>query len=293
MFHKRLVLVGVMMVITLVVLSTGTVQAMDLLYRSPDSSQFARSSTWLPAEWMWDFDGDGRTEICWFDNHDRFVVGRLNGQILWSYQPTKEDVGCPTCTSVKLTDFACFSDLSQENGRETVFTWFGTGGPGGYGLIVVSPPTNTVVHGFPIGDGKLWELLDVNGDNNWELVMRYPAAAIPYFEIWGNSRLVGVNPMAPLPDNNTAPTAIAYPNPATRRANITFTATTTGQAKLEILDVQGRLLHKRVYTVHQVGQQDVLWDGTDLSGKPVPAGVYYCKADINGNMTRCTVVLRN
>jgi hypothetical protein len=59
-----------------------------------------------------------------------------------------------------------------------------------------------------------------------------------------------------------------------------------GSVKLGIYDMAGRLV--REFRMH-----DITWDGKGLDGKPVSAGVYFCRL-VAGNkvMTRKVVLAR-
>jgi hypothetical protein len=73
------------------------------------------------------------------------------------------------------------------------------------------------------------------------------------------------------------------PNPATRATRIAFLLPEGGAAgaSLRVLDAAGRLV--RVFERgFSPGLNEVLWDGADLRGRPVPAGVYFYRLEVGG-----------
>jgi hypothetical protein len=65
-----------------------------------------------------------------------------------------------------------------------------------------------------------------------------------------------------------------YPNPSSGEVRIGFTSTSPGEARVEVLDAQGRV----VRTVHQgpipERSPELVWDGRDAQGSQVPGGGY-------------------
>ena len=65
-----------------------------------------------------------------------------------------------------------------------------------------------------------------------------------------------------------------YPNPFNPRTNISFVLPADGSARLQVYDMQGRL----VKTLHDgalsAGYHTVMWDGTDDTGQRVASGVF-------------------
>jgi len=73
---------------------------------------------------------------------------------------------------------------------------------------------------------------------------------------------------------------LIYPNPASRRATITFTALEAGLAEMNVLNVLGRSVR---YQSQKTSGQDVY--SFDLDVQNLPNGPYYCKLSQNGNTT--------
>ena len=73
-----------------------------------------------------------------------------------------------------------------------------------------------------------------------------------------------------------------WPNPVRDVATV---ALTLGQAaselRLEVFDLNGRLIHRTVETNRPAGEQELSWDGTDRDGRPVPGGIYFVRVTLD------------
>jgi uncharacterized delta-60 repeat protein len=69
----------------------------------------------------------------------------------------------------------------------------------------------------------------------------------------------------------------AYPNPLAGRSTITFAIPSETRVRLRIYDVAGRLVRELADEGMAAGQHARAWDGTDDAGRPVAAGVYFCR----------------
>ena len=56
--------------------------------------------------------------------------------------------------------------------------------------------------------------------------------------------------------------------------SISFSLPSAGEARLEVYNVQGRLVKTLVEGQLEAGVHQVVWDGTDASGSQVATGVY-------------------
>jgi len=70
----------------------------------------------------------------------------------------------------------------------------------------------------------------------------------------------------------------AQPNPFNPRVTITFALSEQREVALTIHDVSGRQVRQLALAVYADGLHAVAWDGCDDDGRPVPAGVYICRA---------------
>ncbi|MCA9758007.1 MAG: T9SS type A sorting domain-containing protein [Candidatus Eisenbacteria bacterium] len=83
----------------------------------------------------------------------------------------------------------------------------------------------------------------------------------------------------------------ARPNPFSGVTVIRFQSATRGPVGLRIVDVQGRLIDQRVTEVVSPGIQEILWDGTDMTGQRVPTGIYLYELQAGGETVRGKVSL--
>ena len=84
-----------------------------------------------------------------------------------------------------------------------------------------------------------------------------------------------------------------YPNPGRRRIEFTFNPDIEHRAKsiaLKIYDISGRLVKYFYYSLSP-NPSALAWDGTDQSGRRLPAGVYVCEMVVNGVPEHRTLVL--
>jgi hypothetical protein len=67
----------------------------------------------------------------------------------------------------------------------------------------------------------------------------------------------------------------AYPNPFNPRVTISFRLKEDQWTKLEIYNAQGRKMATLSSEYLAAGNHEKTWNGWDLAGKKVPAGVYF------------------
>jgi len=92
------------------------------------------------------------------------------------------------------------------------------------------------------------------------------------------SPYVAGTPSAPQPVRLLA----AYPNPFNPRCNILWEADGPTLDVVEIFDVAGRRILKRLQSTAGPGPRDFLWDGNDGAGKPRPSGTYLYRITSSG-----------
>jgi hypothetical protein len=66
-----------------------------------------------------------------------------------------------------------------------------------------------------------------------------------------------------------------YPNPFNPTTTINFTLPVTGQAKIEVYNMLGKLVATPFNGVAQAGENSVVWDATDFDGNRVASGIYF------------------
>jgi hypothetical protein len=85
----------------------------------------------------------------------------------------------------------------------------------------------------------------------------------------------------------------SYPNPMTGSSTIHFSLAQEGAVSLRIVDATGRQVRELSGAAARSGENALTWDGRDVHGNAVPAGVYYYVLSTSaGQQTAKTVVLR-
>jgi hypothetical protein len=100
------------------------------------------------------------------------------------------------------------------------------------------------------------------------------------------------------PQTPTFVTALraARPNPFTGKGvvNLEFSMEIKGQAKLEVFDVNGRLVNTIFDGVAEAGPNVVEWDAKDKTGNSLASGVYFYRLSANGKeLAKKQVVVRS
>ena len=83
----------------------------------------------------------------------------------------------------------------------------------------------------------------------------------------------------------------AYPNPFNPRTHIAFTLGEAGPVALQVLDLRGRVVKTVVRSELAAGEHDVVWDGTDDSGRHVAAGTYLARLQTRTQSATSKMVL--
>jgi len=68
-----------------------------------------------------------------------------------------------------------------------------------------------------------------------------------------------------------------YPNPFNPNTNIEFSLSEETNVKLSVYDLTGKIIKEIVNTQMQIGNHNIVWDGTRTDGVKVGAGVYLYK----------------
>jgi hypothetical protein len=80
----------------------------------------------------------------------------------------------------------------------------------------------------------------------------------------------------------TAELLPASPNPFNATTTLRFRLAQPGVARLTVHDGRGRLVQGLVLEAQNAGMQQVVWDGRDRSGRPVPSGIYLVHLRVAG-----------
>jgi len=92
------------------------------------------------------------------------------------------------------------------------------------------------------------------------------------------------------PDSNednvvvTAPKLLNqnFPNPFNPETTISFDMPKAGNARLDIYNVKGQLVKNLFNGNAPYGKTNLVWNGTDNSGRNVPSGIYFYRLNTNG-----------
>ncbi len=78
-------------------------------------------------------------------------------------------------------------------------------------------------------------------------------------------------------DEQSLTTGLSLSNPSLFRHNamICYTVAEPGEIKLNILDLQGRVIRRLIDEYRPVGRHKLVWDGQDDHGRPVASGLYF------------------
>jgi len=73
-----------------------------------------------------------------------------------------------------------------------------------------------------------------------------------------------------------------YPNPFNAGTMIRYSLPRSGHVRLEIYDLQGRLVHTLADAVQSAGHHSLIWSGSGADGRPLASGVYFCQMEAEG-----------
>jgi hypothetical protein len=95
--------------------------------------------------------------------------------------------------------------------------------------------------------------------------------------------------------SNDVPARLALhgstPNPCSQETVIRFHLPDQGEVDLSILDVEGRLVRELVSEVRSAGSHSVAWDGRDIAGARLSAGIYFLRLDSEGKVATGKIVI--
>jgi hypothetical protein len=84
-----------------------------------------------------------------------------------------------------------------------------------------------------------------------------------------------------------------YPNPFNPSTSIVFSLAETGHASLNVYDISGRLVSTLLNGTLEGGVHDIVWNGTDMNGNVVSAGVYiYALESADMVMTKKMILMK-
>jgi hypothetical protein len=126
-----------------------------------------------------------------------------------------------------------------------------------------------------------------------------------YYRVRGHNATWGWNDQGPLEDIVVTGAGVAQeptgklitsifkvgPNPVLTGTQVSYALERAGLASLDVYDATGRLVRNLASGTHKAGTYTAVWDAKDITGKSVPAGVYYVRLSADRvSTTRVTVV---
>jgi hypothetical protein len=223
--------------------------------------------------------------------------------------------GCPQQRSFDVLSENPSPDFGVPTGDELYTTGSTTSGPDDFASIATDAADNSALNYRIVTDGISLHYRRDSGTacdfpapgattvitDRMEEVMTFlghagalnVAAAGACFDTAGATG-IGSDPRTP----STFRTTLANfaPNPLLTGAtgHIQFTMAREGKAKLDIFDVNGRLVRSVFDGIASAGPNEVVWNGTDESGRQVASGVYFYRLRANAeDFSKQMVVVRN
>lgn len=83
----------------------------------------------------------------------------------------------------------------------------------------------------------------------------------------------------------------AHPNPFSNQTSFSLARRSAGPATIGIYDMRGRCVSRLHFGSDGVGSQRVVWNGRDIDGSLLPAGVYVARAEERGSSSGIKIVL--
>jgi hypothetical protein len=198
---------------------------------------------------------------------DLAVVGQGSGSLRFV------DVGdLASPTQISSLDLADESRGATFRGRRL----YVAAGPQGLLVVDLTDPADPLLQGglatdparaVEIHDGRLLftELLEF-------LVLPLDCTATP-------------GPEVPWTEPTASGLARIWPNPFVATTTIGYTLERAGPVRLELFDVTGRRVRTLFAGALRAGRWTHEWNGTDLAGRPLPAGVYFLRLETAGSTT--------
>ena len=94
-----------------------------------------------------------------------------------------------------------------------------------------------------------------------------------------SSRINGVLPERLTPNSNKLTVQSAFPNPFVSDIAVNFNVPETDFIRVRVYDSRGRLIKTIASGLGFTGENEIFWDGTDVSDNPVPPGLYIIRIE--------------
>ena len=92
----------------------------------------------------------------------------------------------------------------------------------------------------------------------------------------------GVTPVEDLPNVAATRFAGVHPNPFNPRTTIAFELATSGDVRLDVFDLRGKLVRSLARGRLEAGRHELVWDGADDRRRPLASGTYFLRLVTEG-----------
>ena len=82
-----------------------------------------------------------------------------------------------------------------------------------------------------------------------------------------------------------------FPNPFNPSTTVSFSVDRTRQIRIAVYNLAGEQIVKLADQVFEAGPHSVVWDGTDVSGRVVATGVYFCRLEAENEIDAKSVMM--
>jgi hypothetical protein len=113
---------------------------------------------------------------------------------------------------------------------------------------------------------------------------------------WGDDKIAWYKNelISSVSEPNTNPDQFNFvsvsPNPFNTTTSIRFEILHNFQIKMDIFDSFGRQIKTMRMNYSNAAYKTVIWDGTDLSGNPVPTGIYFCRIQTSNRIQMMKII---
>ncbi len=165
-------------------------------------------------------------------------------------------------------------------------------------LWINTNSSHTVTSGIP-GDADAGSLFDmslgvgVQRSFTYTNTGRFPFFCIPHSPMRGVVNVKSLVGVIPVSGEEGAIGFVSWPspNPSTNGVTFRFALREAGRARLEVLDVRGRVVARPVEGDYGVGTYAARWDRASARWARAPAGVYFLRLTVPGAQQSERVVI--
>jgi hypothetical protein len=104
------------------------------------------------------------------------------------------------------------------------------------------------------------------------------------------SQIQGVVPEPVIPSGSGLLVQNAFPNPFTDNIAISYTLPETDAVRARVYNSNGKLVKTIALGLGFQGENEIFWNGTDVSNSPVPPGVYIIRLEYRGEIKAQKVI---